>query len=246
MSGTCVQRPESSRHVQGRNEQAVAHVFKFGAQLRQGEGSQVSVPMSSQPLCSACSACPPSACSAGSESTCTAEPAIEVTPAEGARSVDSTCASFRVAPSQRGLGAPRQGRSRARQHPRTGKLGRGRELRGTFQSGTHQRTSTLFQRLVSSFCVLRCIIVCVQAGELHHDRQHRGRGSSAPHAGANTLSRERHRTRLRVGVLQLHFAVLRQGTSTQHTLVVCFQGAHERQRIARVAELLSEVSGRNQ
>ena len=47
-----------------------------------------------------------------------------------------------------------------------------------------------------------------------------------------------------MGVLQLHFAVLRQGTSTQHTLVVCFQGAHERQRIARVAELLSEVSGK--
>ena len=33
-----VQRPKPSRHVQGRNEQAVAHGFKFGAQLRQGEG----------------------------------------------------------------------------------------------------------------------------------------------------------------------------------------------------------------
>ena len=33
-----MQRPESSRHVQGRNEQAVAHGFKLRAQLRQGEG----------------------------------------------------------------------------------------------------------------------------------------------------------------------------------------------------------------
>ena len=46
-----------------------------------------------------------------------------------------------------------------------------------------------------------------------------------------------------MGVLQLHFAVLRQGTASQHTLVVCFQGAHERQLIARVAELPSKVSG---
>ena len=83
----------------------------------------------------------------------------------------------------------------------------------------------------------------VQAGELHHDRQHRGGHHLLPHAGANTLSRERHRARLRVGVLQLHFAVLRQGTASQHTLVVCFQGAHERQLIGCVAKLPSEVSG---
>ena len=85
--------------------------------------------------------------------------------------------------------------------------------------------------------------MCVQAGELHHDRQHRGGHHLLPHAGANTLSRERHRARLSVGVLQLHFAVLRQGTASQHTFVVCFQGAHERQLIACVAELPSEVSG---
>ena len=93
--------------------------------------------------------------------------------------------------------------------------------------------------------------MCVQAGELHHDRQHRGGHHLLPHAGSNTLSRERHRARLRVGVLQFHFAMLRQGTASQHTLVVCLQhtlvvclqGAHERQLIARVAELPSEVSG---
>ena len=85
--------------------------------------------------------------------------------------------------------------------------------------------------------------MCVQAGELHHNRQHRGGHHLLPHAGANTLSRERHRARLSVGVLQLHFAVLRQGTASQHTFVVCFQSAHERQLIACVAELLGEVSG---
>ena len=131
---------------------------------------------------------------------------------------------------------------RARIHE-TGKLGRGRELRGTFQSGTHQRTSTLFQHLVSSFCVLRCIIVCVQAGELHHDRQHRGGHHLLPHAGANTLSRKRHRARLRVGVLKLHFTMLRQGAASQHTRVVLFEGAHERQLIGCVTKLLGEVSG---
>ena len=85
--------------------------------------------------------------------------------------------------------------------------------------------------------------MCVQAGELHHDRQHRGGHHLLPHAGTNALSRERHRARLRVGVLQLHFAVLRQGTASQHTLVVCLQGAHERQLGSRIAELLGKVSG---
>ena len=46
-----------------------------------------------------------------------------------------------------------------------------------------------------------------------------------------------------MGVLQFHFAVLRQGTASQHTLVVCFQGAHERQLGSRIAKLLGEVSG---
>ena len=85
--------------------------------------------------------------------------------------------------------------------------------------------------------------MCLQAGKLHHDRQHRGGHHLLPHAGANTLSRERHRARLRVGVLQLHFAMLRQGSASNNALVVCLQGAHERQLIGSVAELPSEVSG---
>ena len=85
--------------------------------------------------------------------------------------------------------------------------------------------------------------MCIQSGELHHDRQHRGGHHLLPHAGTNTLRRKRHRACLRVGVLQLHFAMLRQGSASNNALVVCLQGAHERQLIGCVAELPSEVSG---